>query len=560
LSAYPQIPLADNMPANGVLGTTDFVTNTNYTAASASTLSEPFCVAVDPTTGKLFVADRDNRRVLRWSSASKMVNGSDAEAVFGQPDFVTRLRNTNGLSASSMNTPNSVHVDANGRLWVADMENNRVLRFDNASTKPTGSPADGVLGQPDFVTNASGTTAGIMNFPASVYVDMNSHLWVADRNNNRVLRFDNAAAKTNGANADGVLGQADFVTGASGLTASNMNTPWGVHVDTDGRLWVAERSNNRVTRFENAALKANGAAADGVLGQPDFVTAAADVKRFSFDGPRGVFVDGLGRLFVGDEGNTRIMVFSGAATKANGGNADYVLGQPDFTTNAPATTATGLNYPSTVFIDNESEHIWLPDTYNHRILRYDVSPLPVELVSFSASVIGGNVQLSWATATEINNSGFAVEKKISDQWSMIGFVKGNGTTNEPVQYTFTDNSPVGKYSYRLKQLDNDGSFEYSNIIEVDVAFTAEDYKLSQNYPNPFNPSTTISFILKNTEYAVLTVHNMLGETVETLFSGTANADELYTFTFNAKNLSSGIYFYTLRSGTMNEIRKMSLMK
>ena len=113
-----QIPLATNMAATGVLGAPDFVTNTNYAPTSTTTFSEPAGVAVDPTTGKLFVADRDNRRVLRFSSASKMVNGAAAEAVIGQPDFVTRTRNTGGMSAATTNDPCAVYVDANGRLWL----------------------------------------------------------------------------------------------------------------------------------------------------------------------------------------------------------------------------------------------------------------------------------------------------------------------------------------------------------------------------------------------------------------------------------------------------------
>ena len=101
-SLYAQKPLANTMSAVGVLGTTDLITNTNYTAPTRSTFSEPAGAAVDPTTGKLFVADRDNRRVLRFASAAKMVNGSTAEAVFGQPDYSTRTANTGGISASTM--------------------------------------------------------------------------------------------------------------------------------------------------------------------------------------------------------------------------------------------------------------------------------------------------------------------------------------------------------------------------------------------------------------------------------------------------------------------------
>ena len=372
-SAFAQAPLSNTMPAKGVLGTTDFVTNTNYATPSTITLAEPASVAVDPTTGKLFVADRDNRRVLRWSSAAKMVNGSAAEVVLGQPDFVTRTRNTGGLSAATTNDPNAVYVDANGRLWVADMTNNRILRFDNASAKHSGDPADGELGQPDFLTNTAGTTAGIMNTPTGIFVDGSGTLWVADKGNNRVLRFTNAAGKANGASADGVLGQKLFTTStAGGAGADSLNLPWGVYVDGAGKLWVADRMNSRILRFDNAAAKANGAGADGVLGQADFVTGAYMTTQSGLGEPRGVFGDGLGNLYVADEGNTRVMVYSGAAAKTNGANADYVIGQVDFTSHASATTATTLNYAPSLFVDNVNNAIWIPDTYNHRVLRFDV--------------------------------------------------------------------------------------------------------------------------------------------------------------------------------------------
>jgi len=548
------------MPANGVLGTTDFVTNTNYTAPSTTTLSEPFCVAIDPTTGKLFVADRDNRRILRWSSVNKLIDGSPAEVVFGQPDFVTRTANTGGLSAVSMNNPNSVYVDANGTLWVADRDNHRVLRFDNASTKTTGANADGVLGQPNFTSNTSGTTAALLSAPTSVFVDGNGRLWVADRDNNRVLRFDNAAAKPNGSNADGVLGQSDFLTGSSGLTASTMDAPWGVYVDVTGILWVADRFNNRVTRFNNAASLANGSAANGVLGQTDFVTASSGFTQSNFDGPRGVFMDGLGRLYVGDEGNSRVIVFTSAATKPNGANADNVLGQPDFVTTGGVTSANGLNYPSTVFIDNANNHIWIPDTYSHRILRYDVAPLPVELTSFTVSAQDQNVLLNWITASELNNNGFEVQRSfLNSEFVTVAFVKGAGTSSLQQEYSFTDqNLSNGKYSYRLKQIDFDGTFEYSAEVEVNVV-SLDNYSLINNYPNPFNPSTKIGYYLKDRTNVRIVIMNALGEEIAVLANETQEQG-FHEVEFNAVDFSSGIYFYSLQTSQYNETKKMILMK
>ena len=324
LSSYSQSPLSNNMSASGVLGQLDFTTRTAGT--SSGLLQAPSGVAVDLTTGKLFVVDRYNNRVLRWSSSDKMTNGSAAEAVLGQQDFVTA---SSGLSSTRMSDPLRAYVDASGRLWVSDYVNNRVLRFDNASSKATGSPADAVLGQLNFTTSSSGTTAGKMNGPVGVFVDGAGRLWVTDRLNHRVLRFDNAAAKPNGANAEGVLGQPDFTTGSSGLSATKMNRPMGVFADTAGRLWVCEDNNNRAIRFDAAAAKPNGAPADGVLGQPDFTTNVPNASRNGVSNLRGVFGDAAGRLYLVDESNNRIVIFSNAAAKANGADADLVLGAPD---------------------------------------------------------------------------------------------------------------------------------------------------------------------------------------------------------------------------------------
>ncbi len=313
------------MPANGVLGQLDFTSNLSGTTSSK--LYAPSGVAVDPTTGKLFVVDRYNNRVLRWDSEEKMINGSSAEVVFGQSDFNS---SASGLSASKFNDPLRVFVDSSGSLWVSDYLNNRVLKFDSASFRSNGSSADVVLGQSDFTTNSSGTSANKMRGPVGVFIDGNGRLWVTDRLNHRILRFDNASSISNGSDADVVLGQPDFITGTSGLSATKMNRPMGVYVDAADNLWVCEDENNRAIRFDSVSSKANGAAADGVLGQPDFTT---NLKRCSRDGVsniRGVYGDFAGRLYLVDEDNHRIVIFNHAASQPNGAFADYVLGQPDF--------------------------------------------------------------------------------------------------------------------------------------------------------------------------------------------------------------------------------------
>ena len=189
------------------------------------------------------------------------------------------------------------------------------------------------------------------------------------------------------------------------------------------------------------------------------------------------------------------------------------------------------------------------------------TPLPVELTSFTGSASGRNVELLWNTATEINNSGFEVQKNIAGTWTKIGFVNGAGTSNVSHSYSYSDvNSAATTYSYRLKQIDHDGKFTYSSAIEVTTSLTADDYKLSQNYPNPFNPSTKFSFAMKNAERTTVKIYNAVGQEVATLFNGIAQAGQVYLLTFDAKNLPSGIYFYVLRSQSRNDIKKMMLLK
>ena len=186
--------------------------------------------------------------------------------------------------------------------------------------------------------------------------------------------------------------------------------------------------------------------------------------------------------------------------------------------------------------------------------------VPVELTSFAASVNGKNVNLAWTTTTETNNSGFEVERKSTiSNWQKIGFVNGNGTTTEKQAYAYSDNDiQEGKYSYRLKQVDFDGTFEYSNSVNVEI-LTPAKFELNQNYPNPFNPSTAIKFSLPTAGNVKLSVYNLLGQEVQTLLNGFMEAG-VHTVNFNAKNINSGIYLYKLEANGLTSVRKMTLLK
>lgn len=190
-------------------------------------------------------------------------------------------------------------------------------------------------------------------------------------------------------------------------------------------------------------------------------------------------------------------------------------------------------------------------------------PLPVELTSFTAKVSdNGTVHLNWETATEVSNYGFEIERKsVSSDWIKIGFVEGHGTTNSPKYYSYSD-KPVatGKITYRLKQIDNDGQFEYSPEVEVLVENLLNGFVLEQNYQNPFNPETSIRFVLKKDTKATLKVYNSLGAEMAVLFDGTAEAGRYYDVKFGGGDLASGFYFYRLVAGEYVSVKKMLLMK
>jgi hypothetical protein len=190
--------------------------------------------------------------------------------------------------------------------------------------------------------------------------------------------------------------------------------------------------------------------------------------------------------------------------------------------------------------------------------------LPVELSSFTANVNKNNVNLHWQTANESNNRGFEIERKSSDensQWSKISFVEGNGTTHESRSYSFSDNKLIsGKYSYRLKQVDFNGNFEYFNL-QNDVNIGVPDqFELSQNYPNPFNPSTKINFSLPVDSKVKLSIYDMSGKLVSTLINNEFKSANYYSLEFNGSNLSSGTYFYTIEAGSNVLTKKMVLIK
>jgi len=217
------------------------------------------------------------------------------------------------------------------------------------------------------------------------------------------------------------------------------------------------------------------------------------------------------------------------------------------------------------------ENLGIPGTplscYSPFGIAFDGSAaLPVELTSFTVKSTSSGILLNWSTATEQNNSGFAVERSIDNtKYEQIEFVKGAGNSNSSKAYSFTDINYSGseKYYYRLKQTDINGEYKYSQVVELDFAPTG--YSISQNYPNPFNPSTLISYILPFESHIKIVVHNQIGQIVKELVNQVEQPGT-HQARFNASGISSGVYYYTITTTSTDgktsftSTKKMLLVK
>jgi sugar lactone lactonase YvrE len=365
--------------ADLVLGQANFTSAIVPTNSNTPTsMNHPAAVVVDPVTRKVFVADSISHRILRYRSADSLANGAAAEAVFGQTDFLSSS-SLNPPTNASLKSPTGLFFDRNGRLWVADSGNNRVLRFSSASSVGSTAMADKVLGQPGFNSGTPGMALGIvgppltrMNFPIGLWVDGTDHLWVADNGNHRVLRYDNATTHLDGGAADGVLGQTNFLGSSRRAGPTGLQDPHGVAVSANGSLFVACTGGNRVMRFDNAATLLDGAAATGALGQSDLTSTAGGTSASQMRLPFGLTISSGDTLWVTEGDNNRVIRFNKVTTKATGAAADGFIGQASFSNSAPALTSKGLKTPAyNPFVDATGS-LWVPDLANHRVLRFPV--------------------------------------------------------------------------------------------------------------------------------------------------------------------------------------------
>ena len=186
--------------------------------------------------------------------------------------------------------------------------------------------------------------------------------------------------------------------------------------------------------------------------------------------------------------------------------------------------------------------------------------LPVELTSFDALLSGDVAHLNWETASELNNAGFEVQQKLNGSFQAIAFVSGNGTTDEAQSYSYATGSlSAGVHTFRLKQVDFDGAFAYSDEVSVEIALEAAA-ELSKPYPDPFNPQTQFTLTIARQQDVTIQVYDMLGRQVQTLYQGTLAPSEAHQFTFQASDLPSGRYFIRAAGEFFNSTQTVTLLK
>ncbi|MBX7208625.1 MAG: NHL repeat-containing protein [Verrucomicrobiaceae bacterium] len=317
-------PFTNNMDAALVVGQPNF-TAQNTTRDQSTTVAATGCAV--SATGKLAVVDLSIGRIMLWN-AIPTANGAPANVVVGKSSFTDT---TTGTSASVMMRGYDVAFSPDGsKLIASDTLNNRVLIWNTVPTV-NGAGASVVIGQTDFVTATAGATAAKLDTPTGVFVTSGGKLIIGDRGNNRLLVF-NSIPTTNGAAADVVIGQPDMTTKTFGNTANKMNAPARCTLSSDGKLLVADEINHRVLIF-NTVPTTNGASADVVIGQTGFGSSTFGTSATKFANPAGVSVSPTGQLAVSDFNNNRVLIYNTVPT-AHGATADFVLGQPDFTSSA----------------------------------------------------------------------------------------------------------------------------------------------------------------------------------------------------------------------------------
>lgn len=389
IGAAPALAAPENTTADAVIGQPGFTTNLanqGLGAATGATLNGNRGLFVD-STGRLWVADTSNHRVLMFNNAATFANGASADLVLGQANFTSTDENRGAVNPdkNTLAGPRSVVVDSAGRCYVADSDNKRILRYDPPFTN--GMDAVQVFGQAGSFTTknqaaTNAATADNLGNPDGIGIDKLDNLWCADRFLSRVVRYNTPAAGVGDTTADLVIGQPNFTSADpnqnnANPSANTLNRPIGCCLDAAGNLYVADEFNNRVLLYL-APLSTN-MNATRVYGQPDFASSGTNTggrSASSINGAVYVAVDPVsGNLYVADAINNRMLEYT---TPVADSVADRVFGQGgDFTTgttNNGGISADSISDIGGVACDSLG-NVYGGDRLNSRVLRYNAAPV-----------------------------------------------------------------------------------------------------------------------------------------------------------------------------------------
>ncbi|NWF91017.1 MAG: T9SS type A sorting domain-containing protein [Ignavibacteriaceae bacterium] len=323
---------------------------------------------------------------------------------------------------------------------------------------------------------------------------------------------------------------------------TEMTQAFGPIFDSQGDQYVlyVDRGNKEL-RFK--ATTSGGAARSGIP-QVDLITGKWIHVAGVYDGANAmIYLNGVRKGILPLTGNIVAGQIAMLGKSGTSGTPAYLKGKID----QVAVFGKALS---------ESE---VADLYNNYKVPADYI-IPVELTSFTAASSKNKVSLIWETATETNNYGYEVQKS-SDKlnFTAIGFVPGAGTSTEKHSYSFSDDHTSGtKAYYRLKQINLDGTFWYSQVVEA-VGVLPVEFGITQNYPNPFNPVTTIEYQLPVAAKVSIKLYDMLGSEIVTLVNETKDAG-FYKYQFNGSSLASGTYFFRIQANDFVQTKKMTLLK
>jgi photosystem II stability/assembly factor-like uncharacterized protein len=433
---------------------------------------------------------------------------------------------TNMFSTGASNYLN-IACDSLNNVYVANVSNGLVISTD---------------GGQNFINIPSTTFGG--NSVNSVACGKNGHIFVGATNGGVWRSTDFGATFTNTA----LLGitiveiavdkfNADIIyAGASSSSVS------GFFISTDGGVTFGT-STNPVKVWEILQTSANflytavtsspypfDRSTDGGLTWTTMSNQSAAKRGATLDLIEDIYISGNGGVF-----------------KSTDGGATFVNHNLTFSSNKILTYDYKIMACAT---GSTNGGVWI---YTDSLL------IPVELSGFTAVANEGNVELNWTTATELNNSGFELQRSVNDEgFEKIAFIPGFGTTTEPKAYSYSDENIFGSLKYRLKQFDFNGDYEYSKIIKVNSLIDLL-FELQQNYPNPFNPSTKIKYSVPQSSTVIIRVYDILGNEIETLVNEKKPVGS-YEINWSSENLPSGIYFYRLQAGNFIETKKMLLLK